>query len=223
MKPFISKINLCVSAIALLISSLPAQANPIYFDIAQSFDDGSTSKFNFTYDADTFELTNVSSVRIRDANGRITVPLQDFGVIQLDPDFSSSILVFIFNNLTTNVVEALAYNGVTSSFDEAGASLTDDRRIFIEQNWSKRVGDPNQGGNIKINGKPLGFVFSEKEHEHEHDGESNGGGSSQNSDLSTASVPEPNILALLLAGLLGVSLTSQIKKILFVKKTSIQA
>jgi len=46
MNPFISKINLCISMIALLISSVPAQATPVFFDVAQSFDDGSTSKFN---------------------------------------------------------------------------------------------------------------------------------------------------------------------------------
>jgi len=219
MNPFISKVSLCISMIALLISSVPAQATPVFFDVAQSFDDGSTSKFNFTYDADTFELTDVSSVRIKDANGRITVALQDFGVIQSDPDFSSSILIFIFNSLTTNVVEALAYNGVTASFDEAAASLIDDRRTFIEQNWSKRVGDPNQGGNIKINEKPLGFSFSENEHE----GESIGAGSGENSDQSSASVPEPSILALLIAGLIGASLISRAKKVLSGKQASIQA
>ncbi len=216
MTPFISKISFCISVIALLISSVPAQATPMYFNVAQSFDDGSTSKFNFKYDPLNFELSNVSSVQIKDANGKATVALEDFGVIPTDPDFGSSILVFIFNSLTTNVIEALAFNGQTGSFDEAGASLVDDRRHFVEQNWSKRVGDPNQGGNIKINGKPLGFVFFEREHEDEHE---HNGGSTQTGELPIASVPEPNIVALLLAGLFGFSLTSQIRKIFYGKNT----
>jgi hypothetical protein len=215
MNPFL-RINLCISVIALLISSLPAQATPMYFNVAQSFDDGSTSKFNFIYDPQNFELTNVSSVRIKDANGRITVPLEIAGAMPTDPDFGSSILVFIFNSLTTNVIEALAFNGQTGSFDEAGASLTDDRRHLIELNWSKSVGDSNQGGNIKINEKPLGFVFFEKEHEDED--ELNHVGPGQTGELPIASVPEPNIVVLLIFGLLGFSLTSQIKRSYLVKK-----
>jgi|CXWL01.1.fsa_nt_gi hypothetical protein len=214
MTPFL-RINLCISVIALLISSVPAQATPMYFDVAHSFYDGSTSKFNFRYDPQNLELTDVSSVRIRDANGRITVPLEDFGVIPTDPEFGSSILVFIFNSLTTNVIEALAFNGQTGSFDEAAASLTDDRRHYIEQIWSNRVGDSNEGGDIKINNKRLGFVFFEREHEDEDDCESD-----PSDELPIASVPEPNIFVLLLAGLIGFSLTGQIRNRLSGKNTA---
>lgn len=187
------RINLYISVIALLISSVPAQATPMYFDVAQSFYDGSTSNFNFRYDPQNLELSDVSSVHIEDANGPITVSLEDFGVIPTDPDFGSSILIFIFNNLTTTVIEALAFNGQTGSFDEAAASLYDDRDFFIMQYWSENIIDPNEGGDITINGNPLGFPIGEQ---------------------PIASVPEPNIFVLLLAGLFGYSLTGHIKKTL---------
>jgi hypothetical protein len=196
MTPFTLKINLCISVIALLISSLTAQATPIDFDIAQSFDDGSTSNFSFTYDPQDYTLTNVSDIDIEDANGQIIVSLAGFGAFQSD-DFGSSLLVFIFNSLTTHVEEALAYNGLTSSFDVASAYLLDNRD-FSSKNWSKSVDDDsNQGGDITINGDPLGFPVEE---------------------LPIASVPEPNIVVLLLAGLFGYSLTGHIKKTLSAKK-----
>lgn len=192
------RINLCISVIALLISSVPAQATPMYYDVFQKFQDGSTSRFNFTYDSENYELTNVSKVRIKNSNGRINVPLEIAGAIPTDPDFGSAVLMFIFNNSTTNLIEGLLYNGQTSSFDEAAALITDDREDFIQQNWSMYAGGPRNGGNIKINGKPLGFVFSEPEDD----------------DIPVASVPEPNIVVLLLAGLFGYSLTGYIKKTL---------
>jgi hypothetical protein len=166
-----------IAIIVLMLGMTPAQATPVFYNIVQSFQDGSTSKFNYTFDSQIFVLTNVSDVSIEDANGLISVPYQISEAIQTDP-YGSAFLLFMYSSPTVNVLEALGYDGVTSVFNQAGASLTDSSsQLLIDQRWSMVAGGPDFGGSITLNELPLGVA-------------------------QQASVPEPEVSILLTVGLL---------------------
>jgi len=152
------RIPILTFVITFVLGVFPAQATPIYYNIAQTSQNGNTSKFSFKYDPVTLALSSVSDIKINDVNGRINAPLEFTQVISTDPSIGSAFLIFLFNNSTTSFEEALVYDGSVSVFNQAGISLVDARQNLVEETWSLNAGDPVGLGKITVNGEPLGFI-----------------------------------------------------------------